>query len=541
MQKSFVVLLLILAFGQNLFPQEIHKAAAGGDLEGVKRLLREDPRLLNAQDEDGRTPLLRAVLSPKEDVFRFLVAEGADVNLTDREGMGPLLFVSYMGLVDWAELLISKGAEINTQAHVMGYTPLHLAVRAGRKDCAAYLLKKGARLDLRDREGNTPLLTAVWFNQKDLVKLLLDRGAALNDKDSIGSSALHIAALNGLREMVEILIDKGADLDGKNERDGTPVSIAAREGYTEIVKSLLAAGANMESAEKPLLRGEFLGQKKPGLTARIFAPGIISTEKRELNSVFTPDGKEFYFTIRTKPGQWTIKVMTMTGGLWTAPETASFSGIYSDVDLFISPDGRKLYYCSNRPLDGKGDPKRDFDIWIVDRIEGGWSAPYNPGPPINSDKDEFYPSVTRAGTLYFQSTRPDTRGSRDLYRAKLKDGGYIQAENLGDVVNTDLFEGDVLVSPDEGCIIFSVGRNDSLGLGDLYISFRLKNENWTEPRNLGPNINTEHNENCPILTPDGKFLFFTRHGDIFWVDAKILDEFKPKDTGDKNEDRKKKT
>jgi ankyrin repeat protein len=519
---SFFILLLT-----PLYPGDIHKAAADGDLEGVKKLLLKDPRLINALDDVGRTPLLLAVLSQKEEVFKFLTTQGADVNLADKVGMSPLLFVSYMGLADWADLLIGKGAEINSQAHVLRFTPLHLAARAEKKDCAALLIAKGAKLDLRDRDGNTPLLTAAWYGRGEVVRLLLDKGALPDEKDAFGSTSLHLAALNGFKDIVEFLISEGADPAVKNERNGTPVSIAKREGHMEIVEILLAAGAKDGSDKAPRLAGEYLGQKKPGLTPELFAPGIISTEKKELNSVFTPDGKEFYFTIHTAKGPWEIMVMKLIDNCWTKPEPASFSGRFSDVDLFISPDGRKLFYCSNRPLDGKGEPKQDFDIWVVDRSGDGWSEPYNPGAPINSDEAEFYPSITRDGTLYFQSIRPDTRGSRDLYRAKLENGVYTRAENLGDVVNTNLFEGDILVSPDEEYIIFSVNRKDSFGLGDLYISFRQKDDAWTEPRNMGPEINTEHNENCPILTPDGRYLFFTRHGDIFWVDAKIIEQLKP--------------
>jgi len=81
----------------------------------------------------------------------------------------------------------------------------------------------------------------------------------------------------------------------------------------------------------------------------MFAPGVVSTEKNELNSVFTPDGKEFYFTIQTGLGKWKIMVMKQENNRWSKPTMTSFSGQYSDVDLFISPDGKKLFYSSNRP------------------------------------------------------------------------------------------------------------------------------------------------------------------------------------------------
>ena len=148
------------------------------------------------------------------------------------------------------------------------------------------------------------------------------------------------------------------------------------------------------------------------------------------------------------------------------------------------------------------------------------------GAPVNSGESEFYPSLTKDGTLYFQSQRPDSRGSKDIYRSRPVDGKYKKIENVGDVINSELFEGDVLIAPDEDYMIYSVDRPDGFGRGDLYISFRAENDVWTTPKNMGDRINSEYNENCPILSPDGKFLFFTRNDDIYWLDASVIQDFR---------------
>jgi ankyrin repeat protein len=520
-KKHLILLVMVVILFMPVLAEDIFEAVKKKDLDQVKVILEKNPELLNARGEYERTPLILAVISLDKDIFKFLVEKGADVNLPDKQGLCALHFVALRGERELADLLISKGADINSNKNVGGATPLGIAVSRGHKDIVELLIAKGAQLNLKDKRGNTPLLRAMSAGQQDIIKLLLTKGASVHEKDSMGSTPLLLAALNGQKDLVELFISHGANVNAKNSIGGTPVSVAAREGHQEIVDLLIAKGAKKEFIKQPVLEGEYLGQQKPGLTPELFAPGVVSTEKSELNSVFTPDGKEFYFTIKCK-----IMVMKQENNRWIKPEVTSFSGEYCDVDLFISPDGKKLYYCSNRPLEGKEESKKDFDIWVVERIKDGWSAPQNLGNPINSTEDEFYPSVTRDGTMYFQSQRPDSKGSKDIYRSKPVNGKYEKVENVGDVINSEFFEGDVLISPDEGFMIFSVERPGGFGRGDLYLSSRDKNDNWTTPENMGNEINTEHHENCPILSPDGKFLFFTRHNDIFWVDAGIIQKFK---------------
>jgi hypothetical protein len=98
---------------------------------------------------------------------------------------------------------------------------------------------------------------------------------------------------------------------------------------------------------------------------------------------------------------------------------------------------------------------------------------------------------------------------------------------VGPPISTDLAEGDALISPDGDFLILSIERADGFGAGDLCVSFRGKDGAWSEPRNLGGAINTKLNENCPIISPDGRFLFYTSAGDIYWVSAKIIDDLRP--------------
>jgi hypothetical protein len=305
----------------------------------------------------------------------------------------------------------------------------------------------------------------------------------------------------------------------------------------------------LQSAAPPAARdfsrlaGPYLGQTPPGTTPQVFAPNAVSTSDHELNSVFTPDGREFYFTVERDDGRWTIMRSVLENGRWTPPAPASFSGKWSDVDLFITADGRQLYFCSNRPL--QGDAPKDFDIWVSERSGAGWAEPRNMGAPINSPFAEFYPTLTRDGTMYFQSRRPGGQGAVDIWRSRLRDGRYAEAECLPAPVNTSGFEGDAFIAPDESYLIVSTrlgtsappaGSSGTTTTGGapplppplgLFLSVPRPDGTWSPLVSLGDGINSPvGGVNCEMLSPDGRYFFFTRGGDIYWVAASVIEEAK---------------
>lgn len=242
---------------------------------------------------------------------------------------------------------------------------------------------------------------------------------------------------------------------------------------------------------------------------RLFGEGVISTSEDELNASFTPEGNTVYFTKNHFGKRLGIIVLSWySNGNWSEPEVAPFSGRYTDYDPFVSPDGGKLYFVSNRPLEGT-KPK-DFDVWVVEKTGmGGWSEPSNLSAPVNTDQDEFYPSVAADGTLYISANRPEGKGRFDVYRSRWEDGKFATPENLGDGVNTAFNEIDNWVSPDQSVLVFaSSGRPDDLGGGDLYVS-RNVDGTWTPARHLEAPINSSAREYCPIGSPDGRYFFFT--------------------------------
>ncbi len=276
-------------------------------------------------------------------------------------------------------------------------------------------------------------------------------------------------------------------------------------------------------------RSMYLNQKIPGLAPVLFAPEMISSKDHyEYGSVFSKDGTEFYYgvIINKKPQ---IRYSHFDGKKWTVPKTVIASNAYEYNDPFLSPDGKRLFFISDQPGNGKGD-KKDFDIWYLRREKAGWSQiPVNAGPAINTDKNEYYMSFTKSGTMYFSSnggTSPDTDKNYDIRTSHFSKGVFAPSTTLGNAVNTPHYEADVFVSPDEQYLIFCSERPGGQGQGDLYISFKNKSGQWQQAKNMGSTINSNGYEFCPFVTGDGKYLFFSRDGDIFWLQAKVIESLR---------------
>jgi Tol biopolymer transport system component len=273
----------------------------------------------------------------------------------------------------------------------------------------------------------------------------------------------------------------------------------------------VSAAVWLTACSRANTEGEAMAAPQPaaGDEPQMFAPGEISTGAMELNSAFTRDGKTIYFTKRTPKGQLWVMLSSRldSRGHWRTPEVLPFSGQYSDFDPFLSPDGSELYWSSARPVDGQ--PRRDFDIWRVRRNGDTWGPPEHLGPSVNTTSQEYYPSISADGTLFFSSNRAGGLGNLDVYQARKQGNDFATPENLGPSVNSERYDGDPYISADGNVLIF-VGNDRPEGLGgsDLYIS-RRSGGGWTPARNLGPRINSPVTDFCPIGSPDGQRLFFT--------------------------------
>jgi hypothetical protein len=159
-----------------------------------------------------------------------------------------------------------------------------------------------------------------------------------------------------------------------------------------------------------------MNQVPPGITPAIFAPGTVSMpDQFEFGAVFSKDRNEFYYSVSINSKAET-RMMKFENGGWTSPVTILVHDVYSYNDPVLSPDEKKLFFISDRPLTAQG-PKKDYDIWYIERKSGKWTEPVNAGKNINSEKNEYYMSFTKNGKMYFSSNIGDKEGKNnyDIY------------------------------------------------------------------------------------------------------------------------------
>ncbi|MEY8848317.1 hypothetical protein AB9K26_05860 [Psychroserpens sp. XS_ASV72] len=222
---------------------------------------------------------------------------------------------------------------------------------------------------------------------------------------------------------------------------------------------------------------------------------------------------EVFFSVQSTMGEISALVTarkTSTG--WENPEVLSFSGQFFDIEPFLSEDALTLYFVSNRPLDSGSTETKDFDIWYVSRnsIEGKWSEPQNIGAPINTEMDEFYPVITASKNLYFTLDDKAFKQRDDIYVSEFKNGTYTTPRSLGGKINSEGYEFNAYVSPDESFLIYTCyNRPDGFGSGDLYISYKEEDGSWTESKNMGNAVNSDKMDYCPFVNLKTNTLYFT--------------------------------
>ncbi len=254
----------------------------------------------------------------------------------------------------------------------------------------------------------------------------------------------------------------------------------------------------------PVLEGPYLGQKPPGSTAEVFAPGIVSTPLYELFSAFTPDMKEFYFVRYDEDDKASMIVLKSENNQWQKSIVGPRVG-----EPFISPDG-KIMYLGRR---------------YMERIGDGWSEIKSLGTPYK-DFSIMRLVASSKGTYYF-----DTMGEEPIRYARFIDGKRSAPKALN--IDFGKHNAHPWIAPDESYLIWDDQRESGYGGADIYISFKQQDDSWGPAINMGDTVNSDRGDSYATVTPDGKYILFNRsidenNVDIYWVDAQIIETLRSK-------------
>lgn len=264
--------------------------------------------------------------------------------------------------------------------------------------------------------------------------------------------------------------------------------------------------------------GPYLGQTPPGLTAEKFAPDLVSLpNRRDVKVVFSPDGNEcFVGTVQSST--FTFLYTKQENGHWTEFAPANFLGAADKREPFISPSGQKLFFT------------RNADIYVSAKDGNDWTSPSKLPSPVSTSAEEWHPTTTADGTLYFCSSRNSPVGYYNIYRSELENGQYLHVEQLDAVINSQYGAWDPFIAPNEAYMIFSTERPDGFGKVDQHISYFKDDGTWSYPVNLGSAINSSGIDYGSYIGYDGRYYLFSRpegwgpniEADIYWVDASAI-------------------
>jgi len=305
-----------------------------------------------------------------------------------------------------------------------------------------------------------------------------------------------------------------------------------------------------------VLRGDYLRQEPPGDTPKVFAPDIISHGYHEHCLTISPDGNEMsWSTSSSDHNHYAVIYMKREHDIWQNPVIANFTLTPDDMAPRFSPDGKRLFFCSRHAVPNMADEKENFDIYYVEKSGDSWSDPVNLGGPVNTGNNEFAPSFSANGNVYFQYWG-DSGEKSDIYFSRFESGQYQEPQRLEYGISAADYDGGPFISPDEDYLLFQSVRPENIGNHNtnLYLSFRDENDGWSRPINLGESINASGNPIHPMISPDGRYLFFATnskrahfelsgrtytdlvreyqsvrngYGTHYWVDAKIIEALKP--------------
>ena len=208
-----------------------------------------------------------------------------------------------------------------------------------------------------------------------------------------------------------------------------------------------------------------------------------------------------------------VSVAQQSAGAGAIADTAVNSK-YNEIKPLLSPDGKTFYFTrSNHPLNSGG--KRDKgDIWKAKVLPNGdWTEVERADDNFNSSQLNMVVGFSADGKdVFFQTYDPESKGKRQSGIYKIKaDGGSAKPVTIHYFFNGAKYQY-ATISPDGKVMLLSLESYSTYGLEDLYVSFLQPDGSWSEPKNLGQDVNTTKQEVGAWLAADGQTLFFTSNG-----------------------------
>jgi len=280
-----------------------------------------------------------------------------------------------------------------------------------------------------------------------------------------------------------------------------------------VMKQTTGIGSVQASAE-PFAKGPYFGQTPPGSTAQVFAPGLIcDTRPHQWESwvSFSTDGNTFCFN---RLGFVYITENTEQG--WTTPKNI-ISVPYRTVSCCLSPDANGIYFMNR---------KEPSHLYRCQRTPDGWSDPQELGPTFGYSGAYAGFSLAANNSIYlFRSKQSGGSSGGGIFYAPYVNNTWPR------LIKLPLFGTFPGIAPDESFMVFTAIRPEGLVETDLYLTLRRPDGTWTEARNMGSKINSGYFEFGARISPDKKYMFFTRSNgwfdnpyhdtsDIYWVDLK---------------------
>lgn len=282
----------------------------------------------------------------------------------------------------------------------------------------------------------------------------------------------------------------------------------------QLFNDFLAIDVSSERARKAkkyLLDCDFakIGIAKPVKYSPVNLGDGVNTADPEYFPALTADGETMIFTRQVNGNEdfWTSQFKNNAWSLATPLSAKINTTRYNEGAQTISPDGKYLFFTGcNRP-DGLGR----CDIYVSHREGKDWGEPYNVGKPVNSEYWESQPAISPDGrTLYFISNRPGGSGGYDIWKSTITDDAkWGPAINLGPEVNTPLDENTPFLHADGKTLYFSSDGWPGFGNKDIYYSRLDENGKFKKPINLGFPINSFEDESGLIVSADGNSGMFS--------------------------------